>query len=59
MLPSGIFISSSRFAYVITGKCLEVKCDEQDKGSCTMLVSTSLNQVTSDQVLFVLLMFLW
>ena len=50
---------SSKFGYIITGKCPEVKYDEQDKGSCTMLVSTSLNQVTSDQAFFALLMFLW
>ena len=52
MLPSGTFMLSSKFGYIITGKCPKVKCDERDKGSCRMLVSTSLNQVTSDQALF-------
>ena len=43
MLLSGIFMLLSRFSYIIIGRCPEVKSDEQDSRSCTMLVTTSLN----------------
>ena len=52
MLPSGIFILLSRFGCIITGRCPEVKSDEQDSRSCTMLVTTSLNQMASDEAFY-------
>ena len=52
MLPSGIFILLSKFGCIITGRCPEVISDEQDSRSCTMLVTTSLNQMASDEAFY-------
>ena len=52
MLPFGLFMLPPRFGYIITGRCPEVKSDEQDSRSCTMLVITSLNQMASDEAFY-------
>ena len=38
MLPSGIFMLLSKFGYIITGRCPEINCDNQDKSSSTFIV---------------------
>ena len=52
MSPSGIFMLPSRFGYIITGRCPEVKSDEPDSRSCTLLVTTSLNQMAPDEAFY-------
>ena len=52
MLPSGIFMLPSRFGYIITGRCPELKSDKQDSRFCTMLVTTRLNQMASDEAFY-------
>ena len=52
MLPSGIFMLPSRLGSIITGRCPEVKSDEKHSRSCTILVTTSLNQVASDEAFY-------
>ena len=52
MLSCGIFMLPSRFSYIITGRCPEVKSDEQDSRSCTMFVTTGLNQMASDKAFY-------
>ena len=48
MLPSGMFMLPSKFGYIITGKCPDIRESIIDGKSCTLFVSTEVSQIVSE-----------
>jgi len=48
MLPSGMFILSSKFGYIITGRCPDTKGSLFDGKLCILFVGTEMSQVVPE-----------
>ena len=48
MLPSGMFMLPSKFRYIITGKCPDIRESIIDGKLCTLFVSTEVSQIVSE-----------